>query len=88
MKISLMSFVLATFLVFAGYTCFAADTEEEPKALETTSQALSLIEIYNLTNTLPKELIDLRSKIDDQVDADNILEQIANLKDRVEELEW
>ena len=88
MKISLISFVLATFLIFAGYTCFAADTVEEPKAIETTSQALSLIEIYNLTNALPKELIDLRSKIGDQVDAAKISEEIANLKIRVEELEW
>ena len=88
MKDFLMIFVVASFLLFACNISFAADPMETPKPVETTSQALSLIEIYNLTNALPKELIDLRSNIAGQADVTGILEQITDLKRAVEEMEW
>ena len=63
MKVSFDRFILVFTLIFTFNTGYAAEKTENPEVV-TTNQALSLTEKYILTNTLPKQLIDLRKQVD------------------------
>ena len=87
MKISFDKFVLIFALVFAFNTGYAAENAEKAEEA-VTSKPLTLTETYTLTNTLPKELLDLHKQLDSLADTNVIFTKIQKLSSRVEELEW
>ena len=88
MNVSFGKFILFFLLIFIFSTGYAADEPEKTDNLETDNQDLSLIEIFNLTNTLPEALIDLRNQIGDLTDTTSISAQIPKLNSELGDLEW
>lgn len=81
----LCSFLLVT------YPCQADDNKSQLEAEaedEVPQEALSLIEIYAWSNTLPKELIDLQNKVDGTINISGLQKTLATLAKEVEKLEW
>ena len=87
MKVSFDRFVLVFTLIFTFNTGYAAEKIEKAEVV-TTNQSLSLTEKYTLTNTLPKQLIDLRKQVDELADPNIVSAQIKKLSSKVKELEW
>ena len=87
MKVSFDRFALVFILIFTFNTGYAAEKLEKAEVV-TTNQALSLTEKYTLTNTLPKQLIDLRKQVDKLADPNVVSAQIKKLSSKVKELEW
>ena len=87
MKFSFDRFILVFTLIFSFNTGYAAEKQDKDEEV-TASQALSLTEIYTLTNTLPKQLVDLRKQINKLDDTDALFLQIKKLNSKVENIEW
>ena len=87
MKVSFNRFVLILTLSFAFNTVHVAESQEKAEEVA-TSQALSLTETYTLTNTLPKQLVDLRKQVNELADTNALFLQIQKLKSKVEDIEW
>ncbi len=84
MKVFFKIVIQVLTLILAINTGYAAEKEEEV----VTSKPLTLTETYTLTNTLPRQLIDLRKQLDDLTNIKRIFTQIQKLSSRVGELEW
>jgi len=87
MKVSFDRFVLILTLSFAFNTVYAAENQEKNEEVA-AGQALSLTETYTLTNTLPKQLVDLRKQINDLADTNALFLQIQKLDSKVGDIEW
>ena len=81
---------LIAFLIFLlcitppGYS----EEEDTNEAAQTETQNLDLIEAYKWSNSLPKELIDLQIAVDSLSDITNLENELVEISDLVEELEW
>jgi len=66
-------------------------TTEQNKSAEQTESAeqkLDLIEVYKWSNSLPKELIDLQLGVKSLSDITKLEEQLPEINNKVEDLEW
>jgi potassium efflux system protein len=90
MKVFFKIVILAFTLILAITSGYAAEKQEKEAEGEevVTSKPLTLTETYTLTNTLPRQLIDLRKQLSDLTSINRIFSQIQKLSLKVEELEW
>ena len=65
----------------------SAETTPTPPD-RTSEQKLTLIEVYTWSNTLPKDLIDLREDIEKLDLINTIQKQLPDLSKQAQELEW
>jgi len=79
--------ILAFTLIWAINTGYAAEKQEKEE-LVPANQPLSLTEKYTLSNTLPKQLIDLRKQVNKLADTNVIFARIQKIGLKVGELEW
>ena len=87
MKVFVKIVILAFTLILATNTGYAAEKQEKEEEV-VTSKPLTLTETYTLTNTLPRQLIDLRKYLDGLTNIKRIFTQIQKLSLKVEEVEW
>jgi len=87
MKVCFDRIILVFVLIFAFSTGHAAETQELAEVVP-ANQPLSLTEKYTLSNTLPKQLIDLRKQVNKLADTNVIFARIQKLSSKVGELEW
>ncbi|MBU0945873.1 MAG: mechanosensitive ion channel [Proteobacteria bacterium] len=76
--------LLCILLLLVTVACLAADKIVDPE--EPAAQALSLIEIYTWSNTLPNELIDLQKKIAETTGVTSQLTRLPELDGELEAL--
>jgi hypothetical protein len=73
-------------LFFPSFALWAE--EEKPATALSPTRALSLIEIYTWSNTLPRDLIDLQNNVETITNVARIEEKIPDIEQQIEELEW
>jgi len=83
---SLIHFFL--FLLLFVSPALGEDIEPPQKADVKPAHALSLIEIYRWTNTLPQELIDLQRDIESASDLSGMQKQLPEISKQLEEMTW
>ncbi len=66
----------------------AQSAEKTPELPKDDKQKLSVIEFYTLTNTLPREFIDLQTKVGDTEEVATFLDQLPDLTRRIDEVDW
>ena len=81
---------LIAIFIYLVCTPLSVYGEEEAAAetVKTEAQNLDLIEAYKWSNSLPKELIDLQIAVDSLSDITNLENELAEISDLIEELEW
>ncbi len=82
----LLILLLCAFMVLP--TTDAQSEEEPPDPPIETKQKLPVLEFYILTNTLPRDLIDLQNKVDDTADTNTLLDQLPALTRLIDEIDW
>ena len=83
--LTLFSFIIAVVSIpLSVYGEEVAATETS----KTEKQDLDLIDAYKWSNSLPKELIDLQINVESLADISNLENELAEIGEQVEELEW
>ena len=85
--------LLAGLNPFFGVDFAAAQTNSPAQATSSetdseTERKLGVIELFTLSNTLPRKLIDLQGSIEDMESASALLKKLPELEEIVEEMEW
>ena len=62
--------------------------EDTPETGKEDTQNLTVIEFYTLTNTLPRELIDLQNKVDETKNPATLLTQLPTLAKQIDQVDW
>lgn len=65
----------------------SASTTDAPVNVD-TERKLGIIELFTLSNTLPRELIDLQSNLEDMESASTLLNKLPDLEEIVNDLAW
>lgn len=86
--ILLFIFLCTSTISIAPLQGFGNTVEKVSDEIQEKTQALSLIEFYTLSNTLPQELIDLQNEVGDTNDVDKLLEQLPPLSEQIEQVSW
>jgi potassium efflux system protein len=81
------AFFLLLLVVFCHPLFSDAAEEQTEKAIE-PEQALTLISAYSLTNTLPRELVDLQKEVKKNADLEAFKKEFPEVSKQIDTLEW
>lgn len=83
--------LLCIHLFFPALPVLAAGPEPEPAnkiKVKDSEQALSLIEVFTWSNTLPRELVNLQNEVEDTPNLERLQVRLPELAAEIEKLDW